>query len=107
MNKEKRMSSLEKEYVHERALDAGFQANWLDIAFSLMWFEEQQGVNPRVSVLTQETVTRFFAWMEHELSYSARTRSSIANALGDFLTSAYEKEYLGQDLAGYIPVISA
>ena len=77
MNRDKQMMT---EYVQEKALDKGFQASWLDIAFSLMWFEEHYGVNPKVSVLTQGAITDFFSWM-NDLGYSARTQLSIATAL--------------------------
>lgn len=107
MKRYSQMMSLEQEYVQEKLIDEGFQASWLHIAFSLMWLEEHHGVNPKVSVLTQATVARFFAWIEQDLRYSARTRSSIATALGEFLTFAYEKEYLEHDLAVCIPAISA
>lgn len=78
------MLSLEKDYVHEHALEDGFQGTWAHITFSLMWVEEHFGVNPKVSVLTEEAITQFFVWMDQELGYSAKTRSSIASALGDF-----------------------
>ena len=107
MNRDKHMKSLETKYVQEKALDKGFQASWLDIAFSLMWFEEHYGVNPKASVLTQEAVTDFFTWMKRDLGYSAKTQLSIATALRDFLRFAYEQGYLGHDLTECIPVINA
>ncbi|NMB02053.1 MAG: hypothetical protein GX971_11160 [Firmicutes bacterium] len=107
MNRYRKMMSLKNEYVQEKSKDEGFQASWLHIAFLLMWLEEHFGVNPNVSVLSQEAVTDFFTWMERDLSYSDRTRLSIATALGEFLTFAYEKEYLEHDLTVCIPAIHA
>jgi hypothetical protein len=39
MNRDKQMMSLEAEYVLAKALDEGFQATWLHITFTLIWFE--------------------------------------------------------------------
>lgn len=100
MNRDKQMMSLEAEYVLAKALDEGFQATWLHITFTLIWFEEHYGVNPKVSVLTQGAVTDFFTWMEHDLGYSSRIRLSIATALDDFLIFAFEKGYLEYDVMG-------
>jgi len=100
MNRHKQMMCLETEYVLEKALDGGFQATWLHITFTLIWFEEHYGANPKVSVLTQEAVTDFFTWMEYDLSYSSITRLSIATAFDDFLIFSYEKGYLEYDMMG-------
>lgn len=107
MNRYRKMMSLKNEYVQEKSKDEGFQASWLHIAFSLMWFEEHYGVNPKASVLTQEAVTDFFTWMKRDLGYSARTQLSISTALDDFLRFAHERGYLGHDLTECIPAIHA
>ena len=53
MNRDKQMMSLEASMSWRRLLDEDFQATWLHITFTLIWFEEHYGVNPKVSVLTK------------------------------------------------------
>lgn len=103
---EMHLISLEKDYVHEKGLDEGFPEKWIGIIFSLAYLEYHYGPNPKVSVLTQEVVTKFFTWMDKELGYSVRTQAVIATALDDFLAFAFETKYLENDLTGFIPTIS-
>lgn len=107
MNTEKHMNDLEKDYIYEKVLDEDLRQKWVILIFFLQWLEYHRGENPRVCVLIPELVTRFFVYMDHDLGYSYRFRSDMADALHEFFGFAYENKYLEHDLTAFIPSINA